>query len=152
MIDNEENEKSSPAPEQKTTRPPLPKVDVIQGMEGRDYMPDLLSLDTSTLDPEKHYRWVTKNKMRVARHRLLGYREVLSNTGVRLMSDGVLDDSADGLISVGDMVLMACSEASFRRRKRAEEAQATARISSVKGKFRKKARGVKGIRPLEEEE
>lgn len=139
-----------PGRTQRNAPPKPPEVDVMQGMNARDYMPDLLSLDMTTIDPSLHYRWVQNSKMRIARHRLLGYRTVLRKSGVKLSSD-VDDDQGDDTIIVGDMILMACDKNKFDRRKRGEEMQATTRLSSVKGKFKKKARNkVRGVDYLDE--
>jgi len=130
------------------TSPNIPNVQA----EERRYadIQTLQQLDESTLDPEMHYRWVHESPLRVARHRMKGYQPVMRDSGVNTLA-GYLDDSADGIIRLGDTILMACPNGTFLARKKEQRKTAASRLSAPAKQFRKHAKKAR-VRTLREEE
>ena len=97
------------APTVEKTRPPLPSLSIA---ERSRQDPSFLDLDPKTLDPSRHYRWVRCRKdehhLAVISSKLEGYTiEMWRDGGPRPMVD--TEKRPDGIISVGDLILMSCT-------------------------------------------
>lgn len=125
----------------------VPKVVV----EDRRNSSDVLGLDPETTKPGVHYRWVSANPSRVARHQMKGYRMVTREDGVLPVIP--VDNAGDGTVRVGDMILMQCPEESFQARRKAYESEAIRRTGDPKKEVRKKAkkRGIRSFTRLRSE-
>lgn len=111
-----------------------PQVEISD--ERRDVQ-NLLEIDEETKDPELSYKWVNSDKLRVARHRMRGYRPVEKGQ-VELLAE--TDDAADGTIRVGDLILMAAPKQRVEKRKAEMEALATGRLAMPKKKVENEAK------------
>lgn len=80
---------------------------------------NILDLDQSSLDPAKHYRWVRCRKdeymQSVQKHKLRGY-QLEKKGGVKTVVEP--DDRPDGIIAIGDLVLMSCPKERHEERRR----------------------------------
>jgi hypothetical protein len=75
----------------------------------------MLQLDDSTVDENRHYRFVRRDSMAMTKAKLKGYSlELTREGGPRLLGE-VNEDAADGTISVGDVVLMSCPKELFQQ-------------------------------------
>ena len=110
----------------------------------------LLQLDESTLNPEMHYRWVTEHPLKIARAKMKHYEIVHQDSGVRTLA-GYIDSSEDGIIRIGDVILMACPKGEFVARKKGQRKFAENRLSAPASQFRKQAKK-RRVRILREEE
>lgn len=131
--------------EQELTERAAATPDVRLTDERRD-LESMFTLDPATMDPEMSYKFVREDKMRIARHKMRGYRVVLTDTDkVRPYVD--FDDHGDGAIRVGDCILMQCPRDKAEARKRSNERLATERLAAPKKKFEQaaKKRGVRTI-------
>lgn len=115
--------------------------------ERRD-LESMLTLDPSTVDPNKRYKFVREDRLRVARHKMRGYKFThLEEGGVRPLVD--FDNAGDGLIRVGDMILMEIDRTVAERRQKANEDLATARLGDPRKKLKDKA-AERGVRIIED--
>lgn len=110
----------------------------------------LQELDPQTMADDQHYRWVRADPLRIGKRRLMGYRFVTPDEGVKTLA-GYLDDSSDGTMRIMDTVLMCCPLADWRARKRQQNRTANARLSAPKKQFKRNARRRK-VRILNEED
>lgn len=125
----------------------LPDVQLTD--ERRDVQ-SMLELDPETMDKSLNYRFVKDDPMNIARKRLKGYRPVLKEAdGVKTLVD--VEDQADGLIRVGDTILMACPKEGFRKRQREARKFSEGRLRIPKKRVKEKARE-NNIKLIEEEE
>jgi hypothetical protein len=124
----------------------LPKVKVSEFRQ----VENLLQLDEETLDPELHYRWVTEHPLKIARARMKHYEFVHQDTGVKTLA-GFIDSREDGIIRIGDVILMACPKGEFVARKKGQRKFAENRLSAPASQFRKQAKK-RRVRILREEE
>lgn len=80
---------------------------------------DFLLLDESSLDPNRHYRWVRldENSTAVARRRRQGYRVERRHKqgGPKTLAEP--DSRADDAIVIGDLILMSCPKAVAEQRR-----------------------------------
>lgn len=113
----------------------LPNV-VVQ--EDRD-VNSLLQLDESTMDPSKHYRWVREAPLAVGKAKMKNYVLVHRDDGVKTMA-GYSDDSGDGIMRIGDVILMCCPLEEWRTRKREQLHFANSRLSAPAKQFKKNAK------------
>lgn len=97
-------------------KPPVPEVTV----RPREYddMASVLGLDPDTIDKSRHYRWVNRSSVKLARARMKGYQIVRKDDGVTPLVD--VETGPDGAIIAGDLVLMSTDKATFQRRKQKE--------------------------------
>lgn len=120
----------------------MPRAEVVS----REDPQDALALDEETLDPDKHYRFCAQRN--IGRRKAQGYEVVLrSDTGVRLLNEDDAVKSSDDLIRVGDLVLMACSKARFKERRKKLRELTRGRLGSVEQNFKERARK-RGAQPL----
>ena len=97
---------------------PFPQSSPLTVRERLHQDAGFLDLDTDTLDPNRHYRWVRTDGQNasVMRHKLLGYRleSATAQGGARPLAtpESNIDDS----IRIGDVMLMSCPKADFERR------------------------------------
>lgn len=117
-------------------------------VEGLEDAQDVLSLDETTLDPELHYRFCHPRNL--ARRRAQGYEPVLRDSGVRLLNDFDDKETPDGLIRVGNLMLMACPKERFKARRRQVEELTRSRLKSSEQSFEAKARK-RGVESITEE-
>lgn len=109
----------------------------------------MLDLDPDTTDSEMQYRFVHDDRMNVSRKRMRGYRPVTKEDGVRTLVE--VDDSADGLIRVGDTILMMCPKDKYKRRKKAQREFSEGRLGTPKTRVKDLARDSK-VKVIENEE
>lgn len=124
----------------------LPKVSTH---EFRDVQ-SLLELDQATLDPTRHYRWIRESPLKVGKAKMRGYEVVHQDDGVQTLA-GFLDDAGDGIMRIGDVILMSCPLKGYRTRKRAQQKFANARLAAPAKQFKKNARR-RQVRILREED
>lgn len=121
--------------------PELPKVEVTNRAYGD--IASLQQLDESTLDPNKHYRWVRADPLRIGRARMKGYTIVEKDTGVMTMAQ-YIDPTTDGSIRIMDTILMACDQQEWLRRKDGrtgtEHRFSEKRLTAPKKQFKRRAR------------
>lgn len=87
-------------------------------------------VDQSTLDPNRHYRFVQDRSANVAKKKIRGYRiESRSQSGIRTLVD--LEQTADDTIRVADQILMSCPKEGFLRRRQQLAHLAEARLGST---------------------
>jgi hypothetical protein len=98
----------------------------------------MLELDMNTLDPDFHYKWVHDSPLRIARHRLRGYIPVQASEGVGTVAG--IDAATDGVIRVGDTILMKCPRERVRQREENNRRLAESRLAAPKKKFLSDAR------------
>lgn len=113
----------------------------------------LLELDPETTDPAKHYHWFREAALRIGKAKMKGYEIVKKEDGVKTLA-GFTDDAADGIMRVGDVILMACDKAEYRKRKKALLKFGESRLSAPAKQFKRNARRrrVKVIRDEEGDE
>ncbi len=121
-------------------------------VEARSHQdPDMLSLVESTKKPGVHYRWVRcradEHARSVAKHRRKGYEPVKVDSGVRTHVEP--DTRPDGVIAIGDMILMSCPEALFRQRTAERRSLTEARKASTTAVTKEMARE-KGVRLIDD--
>lgn len=127
-----------------------PKVPEVTAQELRE-VNSLLELDPETMDPARHYRWVRSHPLQVGKAKMRGYVvEKKEEGGVQTLA-GFLDDTGDGLMRVGDVILMSCEIKGFRKRKRAQLKQSEARLSAPAKQFKRNARR-RRVRVIKDEE
>lgn len=105
-------------------------------------------LDPSTLDSNKHYRFV--HPRNAARRRSQGYEVVLrSESGVKFLWEDGEDVAAvsDDRIRIGESFLMCCKKEVYRARRKMYQELNDRRLGSVEAKFQERARK-KGVRSL----
>ncbi len=110
----------------------------VENLEQGD-IASLLELDTATLDPGMHYRWVRAVAKNVGNAKIKGYTVVPSDGEVKTRA-GYLDDTSDGTMRIQDVILMACPLDRWRTRKRAALKKGNARLTAPKKQFKKSAR------------
>lgn len=118
--------------------PKEPKLPKVVAQELRE-VSTLLELDTSTTDPNKHYHWFRENALRVGKAKMRGYTIVHESDGVKTLA-GYTDSSADGIMRVGDTILMCCDLEEWRKRKRLQTRTAESRLSAPAKQFKRNAR------------
>lgn len=118
-------------------RGPQEEQPQVQVTDERRDVQSMLELVEETLDPNLTYKWVHDSKMRMARHRMRSYRPVPLNSGVKTVVEP--DDAGDGLIRVGDVILMAAPKSVVQRRKEDQEVFTTQRLAAPKKTMREKA-------------
>jgi hypothetical protein len=127
-----------------------PKLPDVQAQELRE-VNTLLELDPETTDPARHYRWCRSHPLQVGKAKMRGYIiEEKREGGVRTLA-GYLDDTGDGTMRVGDVILMSCDVKMYRKRKRAQVKQSEARLSAPAKQFKRNARR-RRVRVIRDEE
>ncbi len=97
-------------------------------------------IDSSTLNPEYHYRFVHERPQRQARIRAQGYRPVLaSEDGVKPLVEGII--GPDDVIRNGDCILMACPVERFQARREKINTLNRSKMAAPRAQFRKKTEG-----------
>lgn len=95
--------------------------------------PEMLSLDETTLREGQHYRWVRsradEHNASVTKHKMKGYKLVTKEDGVRTHVEA--DDRPDGVIAIGDMILMSCPQEVYDKRATERRQLNEARLSST---------------------
>lgn len=104
-------------------------------------------LDSDTLDPDMHYRFVLRSPTRLAQARAKGYTEVSRADGVKTLYDSA-DDDGTGVIMHGSRVLMCIPKAKHEARERRKQSVANARLRSPVETVKSKARRA-GVKVLE---
>lgn len=109
---------------------------------------DIYALDPTTLDPNKHYRWVAPRNY--ARRVRQGYGIIRrSVSSVKFLNEELLliQPSADDLFHKGESFLMACDKRVYRERRKRIESVAEQRLSAPKKRFKNRAaqQGVKTL-------
>ncbi len=137
-----------PTPTPPSPPPPVPKVEVRP--RAYDDMASVLGLDPDTTDPTRHYRWVNRSHVKVARAKMRGYQLVKKNE-VQPYID--VETGPDGAIVAGDLVLMSTDKATFARRKQKEVDLAISRTSRAGDDTlqRGKKLGIKTIRDVSDD-
>lgn len=113
-------------------RPALPKVEVSDRSKKE---PGFLDLDPTTLEEGRHYRWVRcradEHMLAVTKTKLKGYRveKLQKEGGVRPL--GEFDTRPDGVIAVGDLVLMSCPSELYDKYVRERQARGDALMASA---------------------
>lgn len=92
----------------------------------------MLELDPESMDSTKNYRFVREDPMRIARHRMKGYKLSSKADGPTCFAES--DDRGDDVIRVGDTVLMECPKEQYEERQKAKRDLATNRLSGPKKK------------------
>ena len=124
--------------------------DMVEVSDERREVSSMLELDPDTMEPGMSYKFVREDRMRIARHKMRGYRVVLmSESTVRPYVE--FDDSGDGAIRVGDTILMQCPTEKVERRKKQEEQVTTRRLNAPKKAVQDKAKRA-GIRTIQDRE
>ncbi len=109
-----------------------PKTPPAAQVQYRADLQSVLELDEQTLQPGMHYRFVQDHPLRVARHRMKGYVPVTKEEGVRTLVD--TGDSPDGIVRVGDTILMKCDKSSVAARRKEQTDRSEARLNSYRVK------------------
>lgn len=125
------------------------KLPEVHTSEIRD-VNSLLELNPETLDPTKHYRWVRESPLKIGKAKMRGYEVVHQDDGVQTLA-GFIDDAGDGIMRIGDVILMSCPLPGYRARKRAQLKFANARLAAPAKQFKKNARR-RRVRILKEED
>jgi len=133
--------------------PEIPEKPVTRGVmitdERRD-VESMLELDPETLNPNMNYRFVKDEPLNISRKRMKGYRPVLKeDNGVKTLVEA--DDQGDGLIRVGDTILMACPKGAFKRRQKEARVRAAGKLRIPKKKVKDLAKANK-VRIIQNEE
>lgn len=126
---------------------PVRKLPDIQVKDRSHKDPGFLDLDESTLDPTRNYRWVRcrsdEHMLSIVRTKLLGYTvETLREGGPQPRAQ--FDQRPDGVIAIGDLILMSCPLDKFHQRQREQEGKTEALFASVSAQTEEMAKE-KGI-------
>lgn len=110
-------------------------------------------IDPDSLDPNFHYRVISDRPARIARARTQGYtpakyvRRLSDKQELIVPGNGSEEGAeesdavgADGLIRLGDGILMACPKQVFEERERKQTNMKRARLAAPEGSFRKRAK------------
>lgn len=112
----------------------------------------LLDLDEKTLDPSRHYRWVRcradEHLQSVTKHKLRGYTLETTEGGVKTIAEA--DKRPDGVIAIGDVVLMSCPKGEHEQQVRARQAHTEQLLASTSATTKEMAKE-KGIKLIEDE-
>jgi hypothetical protein len=119
------------------SKPPGVKTDTFESLNLEAFAE--FDIDPSSLDPERHYRVIQQRPGRLARANQQRYQPVATDEGVKSISGRDLG-GADGLIRIGDGILMSCPKEIFVERRRQIQRLNQARLSAPEGQFKKKAR------------
>lgn len=131
-------------------RPPLPSIGVKnRNREARHF------LDLENMDPTREYRWVRcradEHHMSVTTSKMHGYiLEHWSKEGVRPLAD--IEESErrpDGVIAIGDLVLMSISKLDYEASQRAQHARTEALLASTSAQTEQMAKD-KGIKVMKD--
>src|SRR5262245_836636 len=95
-------------------------------------------VDPRTKDPTKHYRFFHTSDNRIARAKALGYKPVMREDGVKLLTDQDEDDGT-GTIVHGDRVLFSVPKEKYEQRRMRRKRLAQARLRGPADRFREKA-------------
>jgi hypothetical protein len=115
-------------------------------------MEDALRLDPETTDARFIYRFVGDNPRRMARHRMKRYVPVTVDDQVKLLCPEMVDDRGDGLIRVGDTILMKCPKEVVAARQESFRMLGEAKLKRPKQRMKKLGKVRKGIKVINEEE
>jgi hypothetical protein len=111
----------------------------------------MLAIHEETKKPGLHYRWVRcradEQARSVAKHKRKGYTPVKVDSGVKTFVEP--DTRPDGVIAIGDMILMACPEALFQKRQADRKALTEARMAASTAVTKEMAKE-KGVRLIDE--
>lgn len=110
---------------------------------------EALRLDESTTDKSMVYRFVSERPQRVARHRMKGYVPVEQGE-VQLMVPELLDDRGDGLVRVGDTILMKCRKEVVEHRQGQIGQLRDARLKQPKKRVKRHRNRKRGIEIIDE--
>ena len=116
--------------------------------------PQLLDLNPKSLDNNRHYRWVRsrgdENHMAVTKHKLRGYRvEKTNQEGGAPRTLAETDKRPDGVISIGDLILMSCPVDQHKSRQDQKRQRREAILQSTAAETKQMARD-KGVVLMEE--
>lgn len=96
-------------------------------------------LDSDTLDPRMHYRFIQVRPKRIASAKRAGYKPVdRKRDGVRTLVEGDQDDGTGAIVD-GDTVLMMIPREAHRRRRLASKQRRIGRLRSADRRFRQLA-------------
>lgn len=121
---------------------------LVQARSRKD--PQLLDLDPSTLNPNRHYRWVRSRgdeaHMAVTKHKLRGYSVEKAEGGVKTLAEQ--EKRPDDVIAIGDLILMSCPKDVHEKRQAEKKARREALIASTSAETEAmaKEKGVELIR------
>lgn len=111
----------------------------------------MLELDQKTLKPERHYRWVRCRKdehmSSVTKHKLKGYELETEQGGVKTIVEP--DKRPDGVIGIGDLVLMSCPKEIHEERTRDRKSRQEAMLANTSAETERMARE-KGIKVIKD--
>lgn len=114
----------------------VPQVHV----ESRENMGSMLDIDIECLNKNFKYRFVNEAPLKVARAKAKGYRFVSPDEERIVNSVGdAIEPSEDGLIRVGDLILMKSPRPLYRARQAKKRERTKARLSGQKRKFKRDA-------------
>lgn len=123
----------------------LPQVSV---REDRDVQ-SMLDLEPDSMDPNFVYKFVKDSPIRIARHKMRGYRPVTQDEGVKTLVD--CDSTVDGAIRVGDTILMKCPRERVEARQKKLVDLANARLGLPQRKVEENAKRF-GVRVIHDKE
>lgn len=104
----------------------VPYVDVTMNLDAEL----AFMVDQSTLDPNRHYRFVQDRPTNVAKKKMRGYRvESRKDSKIRTLVE--LEQTADDTIRVADQILMSCPKEGYERRRQQLARLAAARLGST---------------------
>lgn len=103
-------------------------IDVTVRDRAYDDMGSVLGLDPSSIDPNKHYRWVNRTAVKVARAKIKGYTIVPQGAVKPLVE---VENGPDSSMIAGDLVLMSIDKGAFVRRKKKEHDLTLARTQQA---------------------
>lgn len=136
------NETPKPAAQQgvKPPGPPVTRPVNLASMSiGEEDLADMQVLDQKSLDPNRHYRAIRADDVAIAKARRRGYEpETIKEGGVRLLVSQ--PTGGDGMIRMGDRILMSCPKAKHDARQRAKQKRSAERLGSVQEKTRESAK------------
>jgi len=111
-----------------------------------------LRIEESKKDPNKVYSWVRDDKLEYHAAQARGYERVLVSQEGDRFKDDFRGKGVDGLVRVGDLVLMSCPRdmVEARNKERADRSNPHKQLMNVKEGF-KDAAAAAGIRTVEDE-
>lgn len=150
---------------EKSPEPPLPSITVT---ERSHRTPTFLDLDQSTTDPSRHYRWVRCRKdehmISIISTKLEGYRIEYWPDSPQGKAQGWTDHQnvqrfvrpvteterrPDGVISVGDLILMSTSKFNHEERQREQFARTEGLLAATSAQTEQMAKE-KGVRVIKD--
>jgi hypothetical protein len=142
--------KAGPPPAAKQVAP------IARAVVKREDLLSLQQLDPSSMDPNRHYRWVRTvlrdddQSLSVRQKQLIGYTiEQKKPDGVKTMVES--DSTSDGSIRMGDLVLMSCPKALRQERETEALHFNEKRLGANSETYRARVKGQRGAKLVGEE-